>query len=107
MKNFLIAVSIMVASMATAQEAPSVGNTYVELGTTFENETTLAIGTGVGSGALAAFGELSGSTDGNFQARAYTNTEFGKFVFTPGLNYGWGADGGDLVGSVRTTNGAT
>ena len=98
MKNFLIAVFIMVAGVATAQEVPSVGNTYVELGTTFENETTLAIGTGVGSGALAAFGELSGSTDGNFQARVYTDSEFGKFVITPGLNYGWGADGGDLVG---------
>ena len=77
----------MVAGVASAQEAPSVGNTYVELGTTFENETTLAIGTGVGSGALAALGELSGSTDGNFQARVYTDSEFGKFVITPGLNY--------------------
>lgn len=99
MKNLLIAVSVMAAGAATAQEAPmSVGNTYVELGTTFEDQTTLTVGTGVGSGALSAFGELSGSTDGNFQVRAYTDVEFGKFVITPGINYGWGEDGGDLVG---------
>ena len=74
MKNLLIAVSVMAAGAATAQEAPmSVGNTYVELGTTFEDQTTLTVGTGVGSGALSAYGELSGSTDGNFQARAYTD----------------------------------
>jgi len=99
MKNFLIAFSVMVAGVAVAQDAPvTVGNTYVELGTTFENETTVAIGTGVGSGAVSAYGELSGSTDGNFQARAYTDAEFSKFVITPGVNYRWGADGGDLVG---------
>ena len=46
MKNLLIAVSVMVAGVATAQEAPtSVGNTYVELGTTFEDQTTLTVGT--------------------------------------------------------------
>lgn len=98
MKNLLIAVFVMVAGVATAQEAPSVGNTYVELGTTLESETSLAIGTGFGFDAASAFGELSGTTDGNFQARAYSNVGFGNFTFTPGVNYDWGEDSGNLLG---------
>jgi len=95
----VVIASLFVAGAAVAQDSPvTVGNTYVELGTTFENETLLSIGTGVGAGAVSAYGELSGSTDGNFQARAYTDAEFGSFKITPGLNYHWGADGGDLVG---------
>lgn len=97
MKYIFSVVAVMLAGVASAQVAP-VGNTYVELGTTFEAETSLAIGTGFGFGVGSAFGELSGSTDGNFQARTYSNLDLGNFTFTPGVNYDWGGDNGNLVG---------
>ena len=104
MKRFLTSgiIAVALAGVAAAQveevyvERPS--NTYLEIGTTFEDETIIALGTGVAAGAVSAFAELSGTTDSNFKARAYTEADLGKFKITPGLNYNWGADGGDIIG---------
>jgi len=104
MKRFLTSgiIAVALAGVAAAQveevyvERPS--NTYLEIGTTFEEETIIALGTGVNAGAVSAFAELSGTTDSNFKARAYTEADLGKFKITPGLNYNWGADGGDIIG---------
>jgi len=104
MKRFLTSgiIAVALAGVAAAQveevyvESPS--NTYLEIGTTFEDETIIALGTGVAAGAVSAFAELSGTTDSNFKARAYTEADLGKFKITPGLNYNWGADGGDIIG---------
>lgn len=104
MKQFLTSgiIAVALAGVAAAQveevyvESPS--NTYLEIGTTFEDETIISLGTGVAAGAVSAFAELSGTTDSNFKARAYTEADLGKFKITPGLNYNWGADGGDIIG---------
>lgn len=104
MKRFLTSgiIAVALAGVAAAQveevyvESPS--NTYLEIGTTFEDETIISLGTGVAAGAVSAFAELSGTTDSNFKARAYTEADLGKFKITPGLNYNWGADGGDIIG---------
>lgn len=101
MKRYIVSFisTLFVSGAAVAQEAPmTVTNTYVEIGTTFEDETLIALGTGIGAGPVSAYAELSGTTNSEFQARAYTDAEFGKFKITPGLNYTWGESGGDLIG---------
>lgn len=108
MKRILVSAisTLAIASPALAQDvasAPAVApitvtNTYVEIGTTFEDETVVALGTGIGAGPVSAYAELSGSTTGDFKARAFTDAEFSKFRISPGLNYHWGKSGGDLVG---------
>jgi len=104
MKQFLTSgiIAVALAGVAAAQVeqvyTASPQNTYVEIGTTFEDETMIALGTGVNAGAVSAFAELSGTTDSNFKARAYTEADLGKFKITPGINYTWGASGGDIIG---------
>ena len=104
MKRFLTSgiIAVALAGVAAAQVeevyTASPSNTYLEIGTTFEDETIISLGTGVAAGAVSAFAELSGTTDSNFKARAYTEADLGKFKITPGLNYNWGADGGDIIG---------
>lgn len=97
MKFFISAVALFFAGVASAQVAP-VGNTYVELGTKFESASSLTVGTGFAVGPVGAFGELSGDTDGNYQIRGYSDVDVGNFTLTPGVNYQWGANGGDLLG---------
>ena len=108
MKRILVSAisTLAIASPALAQDVASapamapvtVTNTYVEIGTTFEDETVIALGTGIGAGPVSAYAELSGSTSGDFKARAFTDAEFSKIRISPGLNYHWGKSGGDLVG---------